>query len=54
MNGLSRVEAMDWLKATETATLILERITETPIHTQLLQTSQYSSFEGVNMMFEIK
>lgn len=46
MEGLTRAEAMDWLKASETATLVLERISEAPAQ-QLQQSSQFSSFEGV-------
>lgn len=55
MDGLTRTEAMDWLKATETATLVLERISEvTPPARQLQQSSQYSSFEGVCHYYIIK
>jgi len=30
MDGLSRTDAIDWFKACDTATLVLERIAEVP------------------------
>ena len=55
MEGLSRGDAMEWLKACDTATLVLERIDEVP-HNQppSLQPgsqSQLSSFDGVRKFF---
>ena len=49
MDGLSRQDAVEWLKSLEMmATFILERITEAPPQPQL-PSSQYSSFDGVSL-----
>lgn len=50
MDGLSRQDAVEWLKSLEMmATFILERITEAPPQPQL-PSSQYSSFDGVSLL----